>query len=177
MIIWAVDILRQIEVGHSKTAHFLVTLLIRFTEIFSIQYVPDRKKLVFTFVIVDPLSEEEVASLQSCLTDSIELYSQFEAPITKQGSIDLFCLENHTFITYEMPVHTFQTIELKLLTGILRDRYASRILSDELYLHNEALLKQEVKIQSFIEEPPNAIEDTRIEAIRDGTRVFVYNKS
>ncbi|UOF89422.1 hypothetical protein LSG31_16170 [Fodinisporobacter ferrooxydans] len=166
----------KIAMQQSDGANLLITLLVRFPEIFSVRYEQARNSLVFTFLIKKKLNHRELEDVKNRFHEYLELYSSFDPISHKKGSLDSFLIDSITFLVYEQSPQELHTYELKLLTGLLREQFQDRLCMEDLKLRTEEQDRQETTIQHVLGQTHMFPHEKNIEVVRDGHHVYVYNK-
>ncbi|RKO68092.1 hypothetical protein [Desulfofundulus salinus] len=155
----------------------LISILVRYPEVATINFDPGRQVLKFTFIASRVLNRREIAAVKEKLLDSIEVFSMLEGKQTRVSLIDHQICDHLTMIEVQRDVETLVQEEIALIVQLLR-----QLLNDNLVaeandsLFEEDLLIQEEIIEHMLDSMRAAAEDKHLFAFREDGRVLVFNK-
>ncbi|TDA69466.1 MAG: hypothetical protein D9V47_06115 [Clostridia bacterium] len=156
----------------------LISILIRYPEVGSINYEPTDHLLKFTFMVGRIIAPDEWLSFRETVTGCIAAMNFLEQQEAEVASIDYSTYEGISMIEVKRDVTTFRQDELVVITGVLKESFGQDILAegDDEHLLEEDLLAQEELIGHMLENVKGAVPDKRLIAFREAGRVLVFNK-
>jgi hypothetical protein len=155
----------------------LISILVRYPEVATINFDPGRQVLKFTFIASRVLNHRELAVVKKRLLDSIEVFSMLEGKQTRVSLISHQICDHLTMIEVQRDVETLVQEEIALIVQLLR-----QLLDDNLVteandsLFEEDLLIQEEIIEHMLDSMRVTAEDKHLFAFREDGRVLVFNK-
>jgi len=155
----------------------LISILVRYPEVATINFDPSRQILQFTFIASRVLEPAELDRLRETVLDSIAAFNLLENRQAAVSSIDCQVYEQLTMVEVRRDVRTLVQEEIALVVQLLR-RHLDRDLVAETgeSLVEEDLLIQEEIIEHMLENIKGSGEDKHLFAFREEGRVLVFNK-
>jgi len=162
----------------SDGINLLISMLVRYPEIGTINFDPEADSLKLTFMIagLPPIPDFEAA--KQLLIHSISAYHLLEGITDSRIAVELSSYDQVAMVTVRRDVHTMSRGEISLTIKLLRDRFADRLVADrnDTMLEEELLLQEEV-IEDMLENMRKKDYDNHsLIGIREDGRVFVFNK-
>lgn len=157
----------------------LISILIRYPEVGSINYEPTDHLLKFTFMVGRIIADDEWFSFRETTMNCVATLNFLEQQKPEVVSIDYSTYEGISIIEVKRDVATFRQDELVVITRMLEECFGQDILAegdDEPSLLEEDLLAQEELIGHMLENVKGAVPDKRLIAFREAGRVLVFNK-
>lgn len=162
----------------SDGANLIISMLVRYPEIGTINFEPEGNLLKLTFMIAGIPSSNDFESKKRFIINSILAYHLLEGITNSRVDIELSSYEQVAMLTIIRDVRTMSRGEINLMIKLLRDRFNERLVTD----HNDALLEEDLLFQEEVIE--NMLENMRKQyndqhiliGIREDGRVFVFNK-
>lgn len=157
----------------------LISILIRYPEVGSINYEPADHLLKFTFVVGRVIAADEWINFRETTMNCIAALNFLEQQEPEVVSIDYSCYEGISLIEVKRDVATFRQDELVVITRMLKECFGQDVLAegdDEHLLLEEDLLAQEELIGHMLENVKGAVPDKKLIAFREAGRVLVFNK-
>ncbi|NLM51935.1 MAG: hypothetical protein GX197_03820 [Firmicutes bacterium] len=160
-----------------KTANLLISLLLRFPEIFSIHLDMPNETFKFTFMLHGKLAAEEFSHFQKSMRDAFAAYSELTGKeLEIEAGISHF--SHLSMLTLLAKTKNLSLAEIQLCCGLVCNAFPQKVLRDLESLgdiQNEEILQQEEMIDYFLNQ---GIRTKKINllAFRDAGKVFVYNK-
>ncbi len=162
----------------SDGANLLISMLVRYPEIGTINFDPDANSLKLTFMIAGIPTATEFEAAKGLLINSIAAYHLLEGITDSSIDVELSSYEQVAILTVLRDVQTMSRGEMGLTIKLLRERFAERLVADRNdAMLEEDLLLQEAVIEDMLEnmrEQDN--DDHSLIGIREDGRVFVFNK-
>lgn len=168
---------RQQSKQDAYTSNLLISLLMRFPEIMSINFNMLHEQAKFTFVLGSAMSKDEASGFKGLLTDSLSAYSELtgekfavKAKFIRSGKLTMLEVSCCTVsLTLE---------QIQLLTGIVVNAFSKQLIRDmestEL-IHDEEMIRQEEIIEYLLSHSTGTKKENLL-AFRDAGKVFVYDK-
>lgn len=162
----------------SDGVNLLISILVRYPEIGTISFEPEKNSLKFTFMLSDKPDEQSFFTLKKLLLNSIKAYHMLEG--VRQASSDIQ-LNNYganvAIITMIRDVFTLSKGEFAVIISLLRENLKDSLLSD----HNETMLEEDLLVQeelidNMLESVKKQGSRQRLIGIREDGRVLVFNK-
>jgi predicted XRE-type DNA-binding protein len=159
----------------SDSISLLISILVRYPEVASINYEPNSHVLRFTFMCTKKIAEGDsfFYNVISCL----ETYNFFQNRKAKVIGLSHSQYNQLTAIEIQRDVHTLTAEEIALIISLMHDQFPQELISDENdYLLEEDLLVQEELICHMLEMIKDEAPSQKIIAFREDGRVLVFNK-
>lgn len=160
----------------AHTTNLLISLLMRFPEIMSINFDMPQDNAKFTFILAGIVKKEDVTSFKlafkNSLTAYLELtgeYLQVKHKLQRSGKLNLLELYCRT---------SALTLEgIQLICGIVSGHFPTILVREGVageYIHEEELIRQEEIIAYLLSHNTGTKQDNLI-AFREAGKVFVYD--
>ncbi|WP_425060935.1 hypothetical protein SCACP_16980 [Sporomusa carbonis] len=165
---------RQVSDG----VNLLISMLVRYPEIGTINFDPEANSLKLTFMISGIPTTKDFEATKRLIINSITAYNLLEGVTDMIIDVELSSYEKVAMLTIMRDVHTLSRGEIGLTIKLLRERFADRLVAD----HNDAILEEDLLLQEEVIE--DMLENMRKQendhhsliGIREDGRVFVFNK-
>ncbi|BBB93105.1 MAG TPA: hypothetical protein PKA28_01275 [Methylomusa anaerophila] len=162
----------------SDGVNLLISMLVRYPEIGTINFEPDSNSLKLTFMISGILSDKDYKATKKMLTDSALAYHMLVGLRNSHIDVEISSYRQVTILTILRDVHTLSRGEIALAIKLLREQFIDRLVADR----NDAMLEEDLLMQDELIE--DMLENMRQEnnghnsliGIREDGRVFVFNK-
>ncbi|MDD2553656.1 MAG: hypothetical protein PHP51_03690 [Desulfotomaculaceae bacterium] len=155
----------------------LMSILVRYPEVSTINFFPEKQLLKFTFMYSRVLSENELTSLKGKLLDSIEAYNLLEGKETLLVAINHNVCDNLTMIEVQRDVHSLAQEEITLIVELFRQHLNSNLVTEENdRLIEEDIIAQEEMIDHMLQCIKGSTENKYLFAFREEGKVLVFNK-
>ncbi|MHB9095579.1 MAG: hypothetical protein ACYC21_13000 [Eubacteriales bacterium] len=161
----------------SDSIGLLISILVRYPEVGTINYDPIRQQLKFTFIFSCVLEESELVNFKKIVVESIETYNKLEGrnPVFIETSCSL--CENFTMFEVSRDVGTLSQEEISLVIELVHMNYTQNLISEKNdSLMEEDLLMQEELIEHMLENLKISSPEKNLIAFREEGRVLVFNK-
>lgn len=161
----------------SESTGLLISLLVRYPEVATINYEPQKRVLKFTFIVKEALSPLKVEALKEKLASCLGAFYF----LTKKGrplaSLGASTYEGLTFLEVKRDVTSLTEEEISLIIGLLRQEFGSSLITEQNDpLLEEELLGEEDLIGHMLENVRETKLEKRLIAFREEGRVLVFNK-
>lgn len=155
----------------------LISILVRYPEVATINFDPEKQLLKFTFIYSKVLGENELQDLKEKLLASIEVYNFLEGKDTRVVSLSHQVCEKLTLIEVQRDVNTLVQEEINLIVELFHQYLNSSLVTEENEQYiEEDLLAQEEIIEHMLESIKGSTQDKFLFAFREEGRVLVFNK-
>ena len=161
----------------AQTTNLLISLLMRFPEIMSINYDMQKERCKFTFILNDTVNREKYCAFKKMLNESLSVFRDMtdesfflSTKITRSGKITLI---ESTCGAFDLSLDAIQLI-ISLVDSffcdiIVRDYDAVEMARDE------EVIKQEEIIEYLLCNTTGAKKENLI-AFREAGKVYIYDK-
>lgn len=150
----------------------ITSILLRYTEVGTVQYWCEQHALKLTFMIKQHL---EISSVQEVLRPALELFHQLEKKTMRVFDIVCRDEENVSMITVTRDVDSLTQREVGLIVELFKRKYKKKLIYDELYLPEDELILQEEMISQMLSSIQTQDIAKSMVALREEGRVLVFN--
>ncbi|MDW7651870.1 MAG: hypothetical protein SCK29_10920 [Bacillota bacterium] len=169
--------IKQQSKQDAYTSNLLISLLMRFPEIMSINFNTENEQAKFTFFLHGCPDKDEYKRFGSLLRESLAAYEeltgekvQVKPKMIRSGKLNLLEVSCCTAAL---------TLEgIQLITGIVDNAFPDRLMIDAdtaEVIHDEEMLRQEEIIEYLLTHSTGTKKENLI-AFREAGKVFVYDK-
>lgn len=152
----------------------LISVTVRYPEVASVQYDPERGTLTVSFLLRAVRTEAQWSELLASLDDLLATYHQLIGHRILTQTVTYTTLEGITSLEFQRDRDTLSVEEVGLVIEFLREQFGQDVISDPHELMEEDLLLQEETINASLEALHHG-EERRLIALREEGRVLVYN--
>jgi len=161
----------------SDSIGLLISILVRYPEIGTINLEPDSQVLKFTFILSEIVSEDILLSFREQLVLSLEVYNFLEGKAPTTTNLGFSCHDSLTFLEVRRDVQTLSQDEIALIISLVREQFEQVMVTEE----NESLMEEDLLIQEelighMLENIKDCVQDKQLIAFREEGRVLVFNK-
>jgi len=160
----------------SETTGLLISILVRYPEVASVNYDPERQLLKFTFLCSKLLESKEIELLKEMILDAVEVYNSLEGKEAGNISLEHYVCGETTVIELQRDVRTLIGEEITLIVGLFRQFLGRNLLVEESDLLGEDLVEQDEVINYVLENIRLSNHERQLVAFREEGRVLVFNK-
>lgn len=160
-----------------ESISLLTTLLVRYPEVCTVNYTPKGRLLKLSLIIKGRLDKKEFEVCQEEIIDSISTYLYYENR-ENPDKVRVKCeyAPGISIIEITRDTRTLTQRELALIINYMQDRFASILVSDELYLHEEDQMEHDDYIRYMLDKIKNKYPKNRLFAMREEGRVLVFKR-
>ncbi|MBP2663182.1 MAG: hypothetical protein H6Q71_1130 [Firmicutes bacterium] len=170
--------LSQTDQQVSDGANLIISMLVRYPEIGTINFNPEVNLLKLTFMVSGIPTYGEFERTKQLIINSIAAYHMLEGIADISIDIELSSYEQVAIVTVIRDVQTLTRGEINLMIKLLQERFSERLVTD----HNDSMLEEDLLFQEAVIE--DMLENMREQdndhhnliGIREDGRVFVFNK-
>lgn len=160
----------------SDSISLLISILVRYPEVATINFDPEAKALKFTFIITGIIDDIELTEFKKRLINSTEVYNMLENQNPQILEIKEQYTEDFTLLEVKRDVGTLTKEEIALYISLLRIKFNKMIVAETNEMLEEDLLMQEELIEHMLENIKDSSQDKRLIAFREEGKVLVFNK-
>ncbi len=161
----------------SDSIGLLISILVRYPEVGTINYEPIKQELKFTFIFSCVLEESQLVNFKKKVIDSIETYNQLDGRTTGIIGVKHQLCGNFTMVEITRDVGTITQEEISMVIELVHMNFAKNLISEKNdYLQEEELLMQEELIEHMLENLKVSSPEKNLFAFREEGRVLVFNK-
>ena len=162
----------------SNSMNLIVSLLVRYPGIATINYDPGHKSLGFTFVVAKPLSETEFHRLSTKVKDSLETVAELNGRRPVIMDIGLSDHDGLSFIEIKRDIDTLFFEEISLLTTLIDQEFGGELVTEQdETLEEEDRALQEEMIEHMLEDLKDSRQEKKLIGFREEGRVMVFNRA
>ncbi len=162
---------------NSKGVSLLVSVLLCYPEVGSVDFNPVDQTLKFTFLFQQTPSRECIRQVTALLRDSLQVMHQLENHSPRTIHVESVEDSQLTVLSVLRDVATLSQSELFLVVNILREHYREFLVSDqqEVMLEEDMMVQEEI-IAEMLEDVRRSQQHHNLTAFREDGRVVVFNK-
>ena len=161
----------------TDTVGLLISILVRYPEVATINFDPENHLLKFTFMYSQVLNEAELDNLKTKLFDSIDVYNYLEGKETRHVSLSHQVCDDLTLIEVQRDVDTLAQEEITLIVEMFHQYLNTNpVIEISEQMLEEDLIAQEEFIEHMLESVKFSSQDKYLVAFREEGRVLVFNK-
>jgi len=168
---------RQQTKQDAYTTNLLISLLLRFPEIMTINYDMPQDCAKFTFMLNGSPDKAEVSRFNSLLRESLSVYRELtgeefsvKAKVLRSGNFSLVVVTGCT--------STLSLEAIQLITGVVATVFSNRVIRDSETAdsaRDDEMWRQEEIIEYLLSHSTGTKEENLI-AFREAGKVYVYDK-
>jgi len=161
----------------SDSIGLLISILVRYPELGTINYDPELQQLRFTFIFSCVLDEEKLVNFKDMVVASIQTYHSLENRTPLVTEVRFNPCEEFTMLEIIRDVGTMSQEELSMLIELVHCNFKKDLIFEKNdYLLEEDLLIQEELIEHMLENIKLSYPQKNLIAFREDGRVLVFNK-
>lgn len=155
----------------------LISILVRYPEVATINFDPARQVLKFTFIASRDLTVTEISAMKEKLMLSIEVFNMLEGKQIRVALITHQTSDHLTMIEVQRDVETLVREEIALIVQLFHQYLKKNLVTETSEpLFEEDLIIQEEIIEHMLNSVRSAAGDKYLFAFREDGRVLVFNK-
>ncbi|MDA8212566.1 MAG: hypothetical protein M0021_11920 [Clostridia bacterium] len=167
---------QEIDKNPADSVGLLVSLLVRYPEITSINYEPERKVLRMSFLIEQVISGEQQLKLIARLKQYLEGHAYLKGQQPETIEVTNLTMERCTFLEIYRDVDTITKEEISLLIELLVEEFGGYLIVDSRNSDQEDQEVQEELIGHMLDHFRVLNQRNKLFAFREDGRVLVFNK-
>lgn len=161
----------------SDSVGLLISILVRYPEVGTINFEPEHRTLRFTFLLSMQVMESELEIFRRQIISCLETFCFLHDKEFKLAHIDYSYCEDITLLEIKRDVNTLTSEEISLIITILRDYFAENLTTDSRETdYQEEIVVQEDIISKMLDSIRYANSQKRIMAFREEGKVLVFKK-
>jgi hypothetical protein len=160
----------------SPATHLLISMLIRYPEVSTLRYEPDKQLLIFTFLLQGEIDTSKQIACQQKFFSYYDACSDLDNKFRYRGVFSFRHFDDVTLVTYQQGLSNIRPGEIRLLISVLQEFFPGEVTLEPLLIDEQDLDMQEELIDRLLNHKELLSEKQQIVAYRDGGKVFVYNR-
>lgn len=161
----------------SDSIGLLISILVRYPEVGTINFDPVSQEIKFTFIFSKAIDDDEYASFEKNIKLSIDTYNQLESRITKVIKIEHKVYDDFTMLEINRDVTSISHEEISLIIELVESKFKNNLVVEKNdYFLEEDLIMQEELIEHMLENLKSSKQEKNLIAFREEGRVLVFNK-
>lgn len=170
---WSLDV----EQRARNSVGLLISILVRYPELASINFDPKQQSLKFTFLATKILPETEFHRLRDLVEASLDAYWGLSRRRPAEFSFTISSFAGVSVLEMTRDVASLSQEELALVISLMKDALGDRLVVDRNDgSPDEDLSVQEELIQEMLEDIKEDKLEKNLIAFREEGRVLVFNK-
>jgi hypothetical protein len=162
----------------SNSMSLIAFLLVRYPEIGSVRFDPVQKTLLFSFVLVKALTNEEFEPFKDKLLLSLNNMALLQERECGTVEISYAEYDGLTFLEIVRNIESLTQEEIALITGVIHEFFEEHLVLDqEETLQEEDTILQEEMIEHMLEDLKDSRQEKRLIGFREEGRVLVFNRA
>lgn len=161
----------------SDSIGLLISILVRYPEVGTINYDPDTSLLSLTFMVYQLQEDSHLQAFTQLLEMSLESFNLLEG--RKPKEIRLLASTNGNFTCLELlrDVDTLAQDEFALIISLMRQQFGDQLVTDQNEeMQEEELEMQEEMIEHMLQNVKGNFSKKKLIGFREDGRVLVFNK-
>ncbi|ABZ84930.1 conserved hypothetical protein [Heliomicrobium modesticaldum Ice1] len=156
----------------------LISILVRYPEVGTVNYDPARRVLKFTFLLQRESVKDKLPAIAQGVKTALEVFHELEGLSPLVTSVEPRLGDGLASLEVHRDVESLSLNEIALLIDLLNQQAGQVILSEDEgeALQEEERLWQEELISHMLDSLKSGGYDQQVYAFREEGRVMVYNK-
>ncbi len=170
---------RAIDDGTANSVSLLISILVRYPEVATVNFAPEGKVLKFTFMLSKSLPPAQWEAFKKRLSESVDTYAALVHGERPWLAVDRHDHGEVSLVEISRDIDTLTQEEISLIIELARTELGSSLIAEpstqdgEL---DEELLLQDEMIENMLEDLRESILQRKLIGFREEGRVFVFNK-
>jgi len=161
----------------SDSIGLLISILVRFPEVGTINYEPQDQVLRFTFMLDQPLTKEAIRQFEEKFRKSLEIFNFLEDRVPEVINLKYTQYDQLMALEVQRDVTSLSRNEIGLIIALVRESFEASLVSENNdSIMEEELLLQEELIDHMLESVRGTVPQRQLIAFREEGRVMVFNK-
>lgn len=161
----------------SDSIRLLISILLRYPEVGSINFDPLSHELRLTFILSCEMGNNKIEETKGLIIDSIDMYHQLEKIRPSVFMIEWNHNDNYIIVDVKRDIDTLSKNEISFLMELFEIHFQNSLIvenNDDLW--EEDLQIQDEMIGHMLEGIKKGMSDKKLIAYRDEGKVLVFNK-
>ncbi|HHV61830.1 MAG TPA: hypothetical protein GXX51_04215 [Firmicutes bacterium] len=169
---------RQREDHAANSVSLLISILVRYPQIVTVNFDPKHKTLKFTFMISEQISDERYAKFKMKLEENIETYAALIQSGKPDIELHMVRFEGFTSLEVKRDVQTLTQEEISLIIELVVAEFGDQLITErgEDSLLDEEISMQDEIIENMLEDLRESFQERDLIGFREEGRVLVFNK-
>lgn len=172
-------VLQNSEYGDLQNGvSLLVSILIRYPEVFAVNYEPRTKNLKFTFMVGDIVSDDAFDVFELTVRDSLEAFWSLTEVSAIHLGVERTTHDDLTVMEVERDVCSLTSDEISLILELIRSAFTDNIICEgNTFICEEDEGFQNELIDNMLDDIRESRYDKDLVGYRDDGKVLVFNKA
>lgn len=173
------DVVMRYRTGEdvSDSVSLLISILVRYPQVGSINFDPDMQALKFNFIFAQEFKESDLQKFKTDFVNSLETYNFLEGKKPSEIILTYQRGENLTILEVKRDVDTLSHEEISLIIALVEENFLQTLVTEKNeYFLEEDLQMQEEMIGHMLESLKGTTQGKKLIAFREEGRVLVFNK-
>ena len=163
----------------SDSVELLISMLVRYPEIGTINYDPETNNIKITFIMLKLIEKQVLEKFCDTLLSCLETFHYLENEDPELLEVNYSFCEDITLLEYKRDVGTLTSEEISLTILAVRESFTEYLMNEsenaEAQVEDE-LLEDEELIGKLLENVRYTVPGKKLIAFREEGRVLVFNK-
>ncbi|NLS45576.1 MAG: hypothetical protein GX969_07570 [Firmicutes bacterium] len=171
--------LKTISDSTANSVSLLISILVRYPEIATVNFVPEGKILKFTFMTASPISDRLWDDFRNRLLESVEAYAFLVRRGTPGIKVELLEYGNVSIVEISRDIETLTQEEISLIIELARSSLGSELIAEGSNSDGEfeeELVYQDEMIETMLDDLRESVQQRKLIGFREEGRVLVFNK-
>jgi hypothetical protein len=161
----------------SDSIGLLISILVRYPEVGSINFDPQAHELRLTFILATYGENDKINGIKQLIDDSVQIYHQWERIRPRVFEVECENSEHYIIVNVKRDIDTLSRDEISFLMELFHTHFSNSLVAENNEdFWEEDLLIQEEMIGHMLEGLKNIKLDKKLIAYRDEGKVLVFNK-
>ncbi|MHB1125520.1 MAG: hypothetical protein ACYC2T_00970 [Bacillota bacterium] len=161
----------------SDSIGLLISILLRYPEVGTINYEPATRVLKFTFILSHLYPSAVVQGMREKMVLALQTFNFLEGKDPQLIRLDHSICDALTMVEIQRDVDTLAQDELSLIIALMHQEFGDDLVADSNEsMQEEELLMQEELIGHMLESIRGDVPEKKLFAFREEGRVLVFNK-
>jgi len=155
----------------------LISMLVRYPEIGTVNFDPDQRCLKLTFIVAGTYSDKDIETLSAKLMDSIQAYQQLAGLKPVIFNIDWHNGDRCLVLELKRDVDTLSLEELSFLMELFAIHFNHALIAEngEDVFEDDLIMQEEIIIH-MLDNMRKSMPDKKLIAYREEGKVLVFNR-
>ena len=162
----------------TNSMSLIVSLLVRYPGIATVNFDPAQKSLGFTFAVARPLSQEEFGEFAATVKDSLAAMAELAGRAPSLVELGLSDHAGMSFLEIKRDIDSLMPEEIALLTSLIDQEFDGELVreQDEAFEEEDQAIQEEM-IEHMLEDLKDSRQEKKLIGFREEGRVMVFNRA
>jgi phosphatidylglycerophosphatase A len=164
----------------SDSVGLLISMLVRYPEIGTINYDPETNNINITFIMLKLIQEQVLEKFRANLLSCLETFHYLEEEEPELLEVNYSFCEDITLLEYKRDVSSLTSEEISLTILAVKESFAEYLMNESDNDNNaeieDEFLQDEELIGQMLENVRYTVPGKKLIAFREEGRVLIFNK-